>query len=402
MGGTQKLLNAHPCPPRVLCEVSNTLENLAKMLSAAGDTVGTEDADADELLGSSEDIPGATRAHLLPRQQFHEVVSAEDGRVIDYAPLAPRPAWLPAEGARRSGVYVGQRATQPIHWSVSLGEIADFLDACIQTSAWRVLAAAKGEAAITMYDIAEHFILPWTRGTGCSIALLLASALPSDVPPAADAVLAHAWGASTLETRGCIRELTRTHGLSPNTRVFFDALCLYLPDDGAAGGLMIVEQSEASTDVLDALATKMQYEAATQEQVDGHDAEAERAAAQAATTSAAPEDLASCTPIGLVVIQTVGLRSLSRAWIVHELSVAMRIGLPIKTVFVAGGWSLERLEQNAAIFQRDSTTIDCTRWQDKAMIFQREAILTSQGRAKAQKVVRAFHLLSRKELRQRL
>ena len=42
----------------------------------------------------------------------------------------------------------------------------------MSTETWRVLVEIKGENKITMYDINTHFIIPWTRGTACSIALL--------------------------------------------------------------------------------------------------------------------------------------------------------------------------------------------------------------------------------------
>ena len=41
----------------------------------------------------------------------------------------------------------------------------------VATETWSVLAAVKGDYNITMYDVKDHFVVPWTKGTGSSIAV---------------------------------------------------------------------------------------------------------------------------------------------------------------------------------------------------------------------------------------
>ena len=119
-----------------------------------------------------------------------------------------------------------------------------FIHACMQTETWKALVAAKGEYGISMHDINAHFIVPWSRGTGCSIALLLNSAKGCSMP--VELMLSHAWGGSTVETFNCLQNLVNNHGVPPQTPVFFCALCLYQPEDGAPGGLSISQQLELS------------------------------------------------------------------------------------------------------------------------------------------------------------
>ena len=120
-----------------------------------------------------------------------------------------------------------------------------FIHACMQTETWKALVAAKGdEYSISMYDISVHFIVPWSKGTGCSIALLLNSAKGCSMP--VELMLSHAWGGSTVETFNCLQNLVNNHGVPPQTPVFFCALCLYQPEDGAPGGLSISQQLELS------------------------------------------------------------------------------------------------------------------------------------------------------------
>ena len=58
-----------------------------------------------------------------------------------------------------------------------LGDVLAFFTHATRQPAWRALARAKGaERLITIHDVARQYVLPLTRGTGCSIAALLAGA----------------------------------------------------------------------------------------------------------------------------------------------------------------------------------------------------------------------------------
>ena len=156
------------------------------------------------------------------------------GKVIGSAPKAARPDWLPKSGK-------GQSNVDPENWSITIEQWIMFIHACMQTETWKALVAAKGdEYSISMYDISVHFIVPWSRGTGCSIALLLNSAKGCSMP--VELMLSHAWGGSTIKTFNCLQNLVNNHGVPPQTPVFFCALCLYQPEDGAPGGLSISQQ----------------------------------------------------------------------------------------------------------------------------------------------------------------
>ena len=101
--------------------------------------------------------------------------------------------------------------------------------ACVDTDTWRKLAEVKGEYEITMYDVCDHFVKPWTRGTGCSIALLMNSAAQLPV----EGVFSHAWAGSVVETYNCLQNMVNHAGVPSNARFFFCAFSMYQPDDGA-------------------------------------------------------------------------------------------------------------------------------------------------------------------------
>ena len=107
--------------------------------------------------------------------------------IVGYAPLAPRPDWLPKTGP-------GQKNVDPLKWSLSVEQWIFFVRLCVATVTWKKLAEVKGEYNITMYDINDHFVKPWTQGTGCSIALLMNTAEQLPI----EGMFSHAWAGSVV------------------------------------------------------------------------------------------------------------------------------------------------------------------------------------------------------------
>lgn len=136
-------------------------------------------------------------------------------------------------------------------------QFARFLKHCMASETWEALASAKGGPhGVGFEDLMDHFVVPYTRGTGCSIALLMAT--HADAQPqrqqqqAAATVVATgpgeveltlsraSWaGASVVETCEKLERLSdgREGSVPSSTHVFFSTLCLYHPQDGAPGGL---------------------------------------------------------------------------------------------------------------------------------------------------------------------
>ena len=71
------------------------------------------------------------------------------------------------------------------------------------------LAEVKGEYEITMYDVNDHFVKPWTKGTGCSIAILMNKSKQLPV----EGMLSHAWAGSVVETYNCLQNMVNHSGV---------------------------------------------------------------------------------------------------------------------------------------------------------------------------------------------
>merc|ERR1719277_1222342 len=88
-----------------------------------------------------------------------------------------------------------------------------------------------------MYDVKDHFVVPWTKGTGCSLAVLL-----NPEPRQIEVMISHAWAGSVVETYNCLQNMVNYHSMSLEVRLFFCTFCMYQAEDGAPGGLTIGEQ----------------------------------------------------------------------------------------------------------------------------------------------------------------
>ena len=255
---------------------------------------------------------------------------------IGTAPLAPIPGFLdvPPEAIRYR-----QADVEPTCWSLTIAQWLHFVRACFATPTWSALAKAKGgEEKITMYDINTHFIIPWTRGKGCSVALLFhnklidgagSSAAAASPPPplAVTLMLSHAWAGSVVEVYYAIQSLLGLHALPESTRLFYCAFCMYQPDDGVQGGLSITEQ-----------------------------------------LALAPFAKIIRSPLckhGMYIIHTRECEVYSRLWCVHEVDEAEAENVNMRGLFDTASWT-------AAAFRKakrqDTATSTCGNKEDQAKI----------------------------------
>lgn len=226
-------------------------------------------------------------------------VHANKPIVVGYAPLATRPDWLPKSGP-------GQKNVDPLCWSLSVEQWIFFVRACQATDTWNALAEAKGEYNITMYDINEHFVKPWTQGTGCSIALLMNTAEQLPV----EGMFSHAWAGSVVETHNCLQNMVNHNDVPGTARFFFCTFSMYQPQDGAEGGLSISEQIE-----LEPFAKIIESEPTH----------------------------------GMFVLHTTLSEVYDRLWVAHEADVGIDAGLQIRGLFDMYRWTVEQFEATAAI-----------------------------------------------------
>jgi len=265
--------------------------------------------------------------HARARMQADELVclgrEAEERAKLEGRPLicdivvppAPRPEWLPKVG-------LGLANVDPVCWALSVEQWVLFVEACRATETWTALAKTKwekalemnpqkggkeelashpgytaviadmGETVITMYDVKDHFVVPWTQGTGNSVALLM-----NRKPQKAKLMVSHAWGGSVIESRDAFK--MGSYGMvgeriPPETYMFFCTLSMYQPEDGAHGGLSIAEQL--------------------------------RKKPFAAIIESRP-------PLGMRVLHTSLFEVYSRLWTVHEVDEGILAGITMTGLF---------------------------------------------------------------------
>lgn len=355
----------------------STLQTMAKILREApptptkaagkgagkgsnGEAAGQPTSSSHGGAGTSAATSGAGGAIAMDEVQPHEaerqlytVIRDDNGIELEFAPLAARPEWLPDSGP-------GQRMFECELWTVSIHQLMAFLTHCVRTTTWDAIAEVKGERNITMHDIRDHFILPWTQGTGCSIAMLLhaaavgwANRFLSDIepapPPKVEGYVVHAWRGSVVELRQGLRDLVKRQHVHANTRVFIDALCLYVPDDvydvdGASEGLLQAEQMGVSTRLLQL------------------------------------EKRLTRRNLGLevYVMHSARCSVFSRAWALHELCVSLAQGLRVWHSFDFTLWEelgSETSEGGEVEFKVRAAShpkaaqSECSRWQDRVMLW---------------------------------
>lgn len=241
-------------------------------------------------------------------------------RVLGQAPLAPRPDFLPTSGKRISDV-------RPECWTLSVFDWVNLVNHMTQTDTWRALVDAKGEYNISMYDVKDHFVVPWTRGTGCSISGLLGSEGPTQV------MLSHAWAGSVIESYNCVQNMVNRAGVPKTARLFYCVFAMYQAEDACPGSLSISAQL--------ALGPFQKI------------------------ISSRPEH-------GIFVVHTTNYEVYSRMWTVHELDEGLEGSIQMRGLFDIYRWSLEKFDGSIEISTENS---EC-RAEDRVML---EKLIVSRG-----------------------
>ena len=140
------------------------------------------------------------------KQQIQQLRDAVWKRVLG-EDAAPRPDWLPDTGP-------SQLSIPPEKWALTVKHWKDLFRAMRTTPRYKRLQQRK--KPISMYDLMDHFVIPWTRNTGCSLALLLN-------PEGLDAELmaSHAWAEDNTELEEAVEEHFRRAKLSDDVHYFF-------------------------------------------------------------------------------------------------------------------------------------------------------------------------------------
>lgn len=272
---------------------------------------------------------------------------ANTPKIVGFAPPAPRPAWLPEAGP-------GQANVDPLCWSLSVEQWIFFMRVCIGTTTWEKLAAVKGEYNISMYDINDHFVKPWTKGTGSSIALLLNMGAQLPV----EGMLSHAWAGSACETYNCLQNMVNHIGIPPAARFFFCTFSMYQPQDDAPGGLSIEAQIK-----LEPFAKIIE----------------------------------SRPKYGMFVLHTTLSEVYERLWVAHEADVGVDQKLQMRGLFDMYRWEVETFKKGAEV---KTTNGMCSVEKDR--MFIHELIMKRGGYARLDEVIKNFRLQMLEQLKQLL
>eukprot|EP00929_Paragymnodinium_shiwhaense_P044755 TRINITY_DN22944_c0_g1_i3.p1 TRINITY_DN22944_c0_g1~~TRINITY_DN22944_c0_g1_i3.p1 ORF type:complete len:552 (-),score=136.98 TRINITY_DN22944_c0_g1_i3:54-1709(-) len=114
---------------------------------------------------------------------------------------------------------------------MTLRQWTAFIMACAVTEEWELLEAStergKEPGYVNLYQVCDHFVKPWTRGTGNSVALLM----NKDEPLVAKLMISHSWGACLYESMVAVLGKSTVAGVPLEAPVWFCTFAQYQPGD---------------------------------------------------------------------------------------------------------------------------------------------------------------------------
>ena len=119
---------------------------------------------------------------MLATRLFHLTSSVQAPSVKELTKDAPLcPPWLRREEAKQLALLEGPKQLtiiqDPALWALRTNQLTKFMDDVRATDTYRKCMAApetvySPAGTVNMYEICDKFIIPWTKDTGSSIALL--------------------------------------------------------------------------------------------------------------------------------------------------------------------------------------------------------------------------------------
>jgi len=121
-------------------------------------------------------------------------------------------------------------------WAMTMEQLHQFINACKQSAMWQKIKETKDKwgkiGHVNGYDLNENWVKPWTRGTGCSVSLLM-----NEEPKEAEIMFSHAWKEDIEECQEAVLELlqkksNRGQEITWKTGIWFCIFANYQPGDG--------------------------------------------------------------------------------------------------------------------------------------------------------------------------
>ncbi|CAE8704168.1 unnamed protein product, partial [Polarella glacialis] len=103
--------------------------------------------------------------------------------------------------------------SQPTKWAMTLDQWNEFIDFCKQAPLWQDIKYWKGEGGhVNLYEMVDNFVIPFTQGTGCSVAVLM----NKDAPKVAEVMLSHSWAEDMEECQQAVNSHFEAEGIPTN------------------------------------------------------------------------------------------------------------------------------------------------------------------------------------------
>lgn len=152
-----------------------------------------------------------------------QVVLAEESPLVPDGMLSPQ-QWERMTPEQRQNMKQRQRRN-PEEWSMTFDQWNACVDHCKLHPKYAQLKQTG--RFVSMYGINEHYVKTWTRGTGCSVAILM----NPDLALSAKWMASHAWGEDVEECQTAVRKYFNKHAIPSDTPMWFCVFAQYQPED---------------------------------------------------------------------------------------------------------------------------------------------------------------------------
>eukprot|EP00931_Biecheleriopsis_adriatica_P066112 TRINITY_DN40525_c0_g1_i1.p1 TRINITY_DN40525_c0_g1~~TRINITY_DN40525_c0_g1_i1.p1 ORF type:complete len:562 (-),score=98.27 TRINITY_DN40525_c0_g1_i1:21-1460(-) len=205
-------------------------------------------------------------------------------------------------------------------------QFGEFIAACQHTACWARCKQAKEH--VNLYDVNSYLIKPWTRGTGCSIALRM----NPEKPLRAELMVSHSWAEDLGECLEALQSFSSRKSQPCSTTLWFCAFAQYQAGD-EPGDLGPSIEEQLQQDPFGRVVRS------------------------------------TCEEHGMVVVHTSTARVYERLWCVYEISEALRIDCHVGIAYSESYLDLRHKDEKLIdLFRATTSQARCSNPDDEERI----------------------------------
>jgi len=211
-------------------------QDVERLEAAVAKAVEAEAALAKQLASAEEEARGKQKgAGLQALEEEKKAGAVNVDMIVTCQGPPPRPPGMAAPNEVDDAMR-DRQTRNPELWTMTMQECCAVIEHIIEQPEY--IERKRLKRSVSMYDICTMFVKPWTKGTGCGLAVLMSKHREEEPKK----MLSHAWGEDVEECISALKRYFELNAIDFDIPIWFCVFANYQCEDGC--GPTVAQQLE--------------------------------------------------------------------------------------------------------------------------------------------------------------